>query len=258
MDRIYQAHFSFSILCLFLLLVKPYQALTYPSHIEQIEVSENFTLYYSDFKKDYSSNMIDGSWQGILDLHPRILNGSYNIKVTKLDIKNISLIIYVSYILYRGYKEFDDSYSVIRVVPVIFNRTINKETSYNGSVLYTKLNGTTWGAPPIPVCSYEAFTNCSDFGYCTFSAQLCLKDNDRDWSQVTSQSMEIEFSYQGFHDPVFYRFLQNRYNRNYQVKQFWKFIDDYISPIVGLLFLVSPFIGMLVLIKRGGKDVNRI
>jgi hypothetical protein len=238
------------------LLIVPSQALTYPSHIEPLEVTENFRFktFYSSFRENTKSDVIDGEWQGILDLYPRVLNGSYRIRVTSLNVKKISLIIYASYYLYHKPSP-EASYSLCQVIPVIFNSSITKEGNYSGSILYTKLNGTTWASAdtewkPIPYCSYEAYMNYSEFGYCTFSAQLWW--NEMEWDENTIQSVEIEFSYQGFHDPVFYKFLQDRYYKTSKMKQFWKFLNDSLSVGTVFLALLSPFIGAFILIKRGG------
>ncbi|MFX0205440.1 MAG: hypothetical protein ACFFDT_05595, partial [Candidatus Hodarchaeota archaeon] len=104
------------ILTLFSLLIVPSQALSYPSHIEPLEVTENFKFegFYSNIRKNTKSDIMDGTWQGILDLHPRVLNGSYGIRVTSLSVKKISLIIYASYYLYHRYSS-KASYSLLRV-----------------------------------------------------------------------------------------------------------------------------------------------
>ena len=243
------------ILSLFSLLIVPSQALSYPSLIEPLDVTENFKFigFYSNIRENTKSDIMDGTWQGILDLHPRVLNGSFRIRVTSLSVKKISLIIYASYYLYRSCSS-KASYSFVRLTPVIFNSSIT-EGNYSGAILYTKLNGTSWASAdtewrPIPYCSYEAYMNYSEYGYCTFSAQLWW--NEIEWDESTSQRVEIEFSYQGSHDPTFYKYLQDRYNKNSKVKQLGKFVNDSLLVGIGLFGLLSPFIGTFVLIRRGG------
>ncbi|MFW9854488.1 MAG: hypothetical protein ACFFFG_05490 [Candidatus Thorarchaeota archaeon] len=246
--------FSCLILSTLSIIAVPSQALPVPSRIEPLDVTVNFEFAFYKFRTNYGLKKVESSWRGILDLHPRFLNGSYNIKVLRLDVENVSLIIHAAYVLCQRYDGFDNPTRTIEVDPVIFNDTIGRESVYSGTIIYTKLGGSVWASAetdwnPVPYCSYEAFTNYSVFGYCTFSAELEIKNKSINWGQNLSLWAEIEFTYHGFQDSGFYQFLQERHRQNIQIKNFWKVM----IPCVGLFILGSLFTGLWVLFNRGKK-----
>ncbi|MFW9780644.1 MAG: hypothetical protein ACFFE8_17510 [Candidatus Heimdallarchaeota archaeon] len=189
-------------------------------------------------------------------MYPRILNGSYHVKVIRLDTENASLMIYASYVSYDEYGTDDEPHGMRRVPSVIFNGTISKDADYEGLVnqelIEPRITSAETDWRSISVRSYEYLANYSVYGYCCFSAELDLKNTTIDWSQAYLQRAEIEFSYQGFHDPIFYQFLQDRNTRNVQFRHYTEILDSSIT----LLILFSPglgFLALLALSKRGEK-----